>query len=203
MIVSETERSVVAVQTKARVPLTRWRHVAIGLAGSIAVAGLWPHAIALAADRGPLPTAEHVDLARYAGVWHEVARLPNPFQRSCVGATARYTLLPDGGMEVVNTCATARGRCRSIEGRAEVVPCSGNARLRVRFSGIAGVVPVSREGNYWIIALDEDYQWAVVGTPDRRFLWILARERSLPPDLYGALVERARCLGFDVTRLVR
>jgi apolipoprotein D and lipocalin family protein len=203
MIMSEIERSFFAVQTPARLPFTRWRRVAIRLAASIAVAGLWPHAIAPAADHAPLPTAQHVDLARYAGVWHEVARLPNPFQRSCVGATARYTLLPDGGMGVVNTCATARGRCRSIEGRAEVVPCSGNARLRVRFSGIAGLVPVSREGNYWIIAVDEDYQWAVVGTPDRRFLWILARDRSLPPDLDVALVERARCLGFDVSRLVR
>lgn len=156
-----------------------------------------------AAARRPLPTAEHVDLARYAGTWHEVARLPNPFQRTCVGATACYTLLADGGVAVVNTCRTSRGRCRSIEGRAEAVPCSGNARLRVRFDGLAGLMPVSREGNYWIIAVDDDYTWALVGTPDRRFLWILSREPSLPPAIFGMLVERARGLGFDVDRLVR
>ncbi len=151
----------------------------------------------------PLPTVPDVDLARYAGTWHEVARLPNLFQRSCVGATARYTLLADGSVQVVNACRTARGRCRSIEGRAEAVPCSGHARLRVRFDGLAGLMPVSQDGNYWIIALDDDYRWAMVGTPDRRFLWILARQPDLPPDVHQCLVNRARELGFDVDRLVR
>lgn len=106
-------------------------------------------------------------------------------------------------MRVENSCRNARGRCRSIEGTATPVPCSGNARLRVRFEGPAGWMPVARDGNYWIIALDEDYQWAMVGTPDRRFLWILARERSLPPEVYCMLVARARCLEFDVARLTR
>lgn len=172
---------------------------------SFIVCGVLTSAIAASPATGhePLPTAGNVDLARYAGPWHEVARLPNAFQRSCIGATARYTLEADGSVTVVNTCRTARGRCRSIEGRAEAVPCSGNARLRVRFSGLAGLMPVARDGNYWIIAVDHDYQWALVGTPDRRFLWILAREPSLPPDVYAMLVERARCLGFDVDRLVR
>lgn len=184
-------------------PIVRRSLIAVVVGGAVAFQPVPEIAGALAAAHAPLPTAAAVDLARYAGTWHELARLPNPFQRSCMGATARYTLLPDGGMAVENTCVTARGRCRSIAGRAEVVPCSGNARLRVRFEGIAGLVPVSREGNYWIIAVDDDYRWALVGTPDRRFLWILARERSLPPDEYAALVHRARCLGFDVDRLVR
>jgi apolipoprotein D and lipocalin family protein len=172
---------------------------------SFIVCGVLTIAIAAApaAAHEPLPTAAGVDLGRYAGTWHEVARLPNAFQRSCIGATARYTLEADGSVTVVNTCTTTRGRCRSIEGRAEAVPCSGNARLRVRFSGIAGLMPVSRDGNYWIIAVDDDYQWALVGTPDRRFLWILARGPSLPPDTFAMLVQRARCLGFDVDRLVR
>ncbi len=150
----------------------------------------------------PLPTVPCVDLARYAGTWHEIARLPNLFQRSCACAQARYEPLPDGSLSVVNSCVTGRGRCREVVGRAEPVPCSGNARLRVRFGGLAAVVPVPREGNYWIIALDDDYQWAMVGTPDRRFLWVLARDTCLPPDVYASLVEQARCLGFDVTRLV-
>jgi len=82
------------------------------------------------------------------------------------------------------------------------VPGSGNARLRVRFGGLAALAPVPREGNYWIIALDADYRFAMVGTPDRRFLWILARDPCLPPDVLASLVARARCLGFDVDRLV-
>lgn len=172
----------------------------IALVVVVALAGAaMGHAVA----RDPLPTVPHVDLARYAGTWHEIARLPNAFQRTCVRSQATYRACADGGITVVNTCATGRGRCRSIEGRAEPVPGSGNARLRVRFSGLAAVAPVPREGNYWIIALDDDYQWALVGTPDRRFLWILAREPRLPDDVYRMLVDRACCLGFDVARLVR
>jgi apolipoprotein D and lipocalin family protein len=149
-----------------------------------------------------LPTVPCVDLARYAGTWHEIARLPNCFQGACGDAQARYEPRPDGTLTVVNTCVSRRGRCREVVGRAEPVPCSGNARLRVRFGGLAALVPVPREGNYWIIALDDDYRFAMVGTPDRRFLWILARDTCLPPDVFAGLVAQARCLGFDVDRLV-
>jgi apolipoprotein D and lipocalin family protein len=62
---------------------------------------------------------------------------------------------------------------------------------------------VPREGNYWIIALDDDYQWAMVGTPDRRFLWILARQPSLPAEVFAQLKQQACQLGFDVDRLVK
>ena len=162
-------------------------------------------ALCLVAGRhhaAPLPTVPCVDLARYAGTWHEIARLPNLFQRSCACSQARYEPLPDGSLAVTNSCVTGRGRCREVTGRAEPVPCSGNARLRVRFGGLAALVPVPREGNYWIIALDDDYRWAMVGTPDRRFLWILARDTCLEPETYASLVTQARCLGFDVDRLV-
>lgn len=164
-------------------------------------------AVGLLAVRGqaaePLPTVPHVDLGRYAGKWHEVARLPNFFQRKCERSQACYSARGDGSLTVVNTCSTCRGADKRIEGRAEPVPGSGNARLRVRFSGLAALAPVPRDGNYWIIALDDDYQWAMVGTPDRKFLWILAREPQLPPDIYCMLTDRARCLGFDVSQLVR
>ena len=160
---------------------------------------------AIAAD--PLPTVPHVDLARYAGTWHEVARLPNWFQRSCERSRAEYTPCGDGSLKVVNTCAKASGRSSSIEGRATPVPGSGNARLRVKFGGLAALVPAAREGNYWIIALgegapDAPYEWAMVGTPDRRFLWILARQPCLPPEVLAELKAQARCLGFDVARMV-
>ena len=158
--------------------------------------------VASAPAADALPTVPHVDLGRYAGTWHEIARLPNWFQRSCERSQAVYTPCSDGSIKVVNTCVKASGRCTSIEGRAEPVPGSGNARLRVKFGGLAALVPTSREGNYWIIALDDDYQWAMVGTPDRRFLWILARQPCLAPEILADLKQRARCLGFDVDRLV-
>lgn len=171
------------------------------LSGTVAFLACLPAGRAF--GHAPLPTVPFVDLSRFAGTWHEIARLPNMFQRSCVRSRASYTLCSDGTLSVVNTCTTTRGRCRRAEGHAEVVPCSGNARLRVRFSGLAAVVPVPRDGNYWIIALDDDYQWAVVGTPDRRFLWILARDPHLPEGLVRDLAARACRLGFDVDRLVR
>jgi apolipoprotein D and lipocalin family protein len=156
-----------------------------------------------AASAQPLPTVPHVDLARYAGTWHEIARLPNWFQRSCERSRAEYIPCGDGSVTVINTCEKASGRCTSIEGRATPVPCSGNARLRVKFGGLAAFVPVASEGNYWIVALDDDYQWAMVGTPDRRFLWILARQPCLPAEVFAQLQQQACQLGFDVDRLVK
>ena len=103
---------------------------------------------ATAAD--PLPTVPHVDLSRYAGTWHEVARLPNWFQRACEQSRAEYTPCGDGSLRVKNTCLKAKGRSSSIEGIATPVPGSGNARLRVKFGGFAALVPVAAEGNYWI-----------------------------------------------------
>lgn len=150
----------------------------------------------------PLPTVTSVDLARYAGTWHEIARLPNIFQATCDRSWARYEPRPDGSLAITNSCTTRRGRCREATGTAEPVPCSGNARLRVRFDGFAALMPVPRDGNYWIIALDDDYCWAMIGTPDRRFLWILARDTCLDRDVYAGLVAQARCLGFAVDRLI-
>ncbi len=150
----------------------------------------------------PLPTVPSVDLARYAGTWHEIARLPNLFQASCDRSWARYEPRADGSLAITNACVTRRGRCRQAVGSAEPVLCSGNARLRVRFSGLASLVPVPRAGNYWIIALDDDYRWAMVGTPDRRFLWILSRDTCLEPRVYAGLVSQARDLGFAVDRLI-
>ena len=163
--------------------------------------------ISTAAAADSLPTVPHVDLGRYAGTWHEIARLPNWFQRSCERSQARYTPCGDGSLKVENTCLKAKGRSSSIEGIATPVPGSGNARLRVKFGGLASLVPVARDGNYWIIALgegepDAPYEWALVGTPDRRFLWILARQPCLPPEVLADLKAQARCLGFDVGSLV-
>ncbi len=164
-------------------------------------------AVSTAVAAEPLPTVPYVDLGRYAGTWHEIARLPNWFQRSCERSQALYTPCGDGSLKVENTCLKAKGRSSSIEGIATPVPGSGNARLRVKFGGLASLVPAARDGNYWIISLgegepDAPYEWALVGTPDRRFLWILARQPCLPPEVLADLKAQARCLGFDVASLV-
>lgn len=150
----------------------------------------------------PLPTVARVDLKRYSGLWHEVSRLPNPFQKSCLRSTAEYTPLPGGAVQVKNTCYKAKGRTADITGTATPVPGSNNARLRVKFRGFAALAPVPEDGNYWIISLDPQYRWAMVGTPDRKFLWMLARQPQLPFPIYRQLKQQAADLGFEVGKLI-
>lgn len=153
---------------------------------------------------GPLPTATSVDLSRYAGTWYEIARLPMWFQRHCVDSKAVYTGRSDGLIGVHNECVTDSGGFDQVDGVATVVDPKTNARLTVVFDNFfARLFGSSREGNYWIIDLDPDYRTSVVGTPDRRFLWILSRSRRLDDATYRGLVERARQLGFPVSDLIR
>lgn len=164
---------------------------------------------ALAACSATLPSAEtprtveRLDLARYAGLWHEVARLPQRFQDHanlrCEEVTAEYAPLPDGRIGVVNSCVNALDPARPrrvARGEAYVVEGSGNARLRVSFFW-------PFHGDYWVIGLDPDYRWAVVGSPSRRSLWVLSRTPSLPPAELERALEAARAQGFDLTALIR
>ncbi len=154
-------------------------------------------------SRGTLPTATSVDLARYAGTWYEIARLPMWFQRHCVDSKAIYTTRPDGTVGVHNECVTDTGGLDQIEGVATVVDPKTNARLTVVFDNFfARLFGSSREGNYWILDLDPDYRISMVGTPDRRFLWILSRTPHIDDATYQRLVERARQLGFPVSNLI-
>lgn len=151
----------------------------------------------------PLPTVTSVDIQRYAGTWHEIARLPNHFQKANERATASYTVQPDGSVRVVNTATKPDGTSHQAIGRAWVVPDTGNARLRVKFEGLASLVPANKDGNYWIIALDEPrYRYAMVGTPDRKFLWILSRDPNLPAPVTRQLVAQAQALGFPTDELL-
>jgi apolipoprotein D and lipocalin family protein len=146
----------------------------------------------------PLQVVPEVDLARYAGKWYEIARLPNRFQRDCVSdVTATYSLRPDGKITVLNQCRQSDGRMKSSRGTARVAGKGGpNSKLRVTFFW-----PFS--GNYWIIDLDSDYRWAVVGEPDRKYLWILSRDPQLDESVYAQIVERIRGQGYEVSRLQR
>lgn len=152
----------------------------------------------------PLPTVPSVDLTRYAGTWHEIARLPMWFQRHCVHSTATYTIRQDGTITVHNECRTDSGTVDQADGVATVVDGAGSAKLMVTFDNFfARLVGPSREGNYWIIDLDPDYTVAMVGTPDRRYLWILSRTRPLDEALYRRLAAKAQQLGFPVSDLIK
>ncbi|CAN5597908.1 lipocalin family protein [soil metagenome] len=150
------------------------------------------------ASNTPPATVKQVDLKRYSGQWHEIARYPNWFQKDCAGAvTANYTPLPDGSIRVVNACQTGGGSKKSIEGKATVVHGSGDARLKVRFFG-----PFA--GDYWIIGLDsKNYSWALVGDPSRKYLWVLSRKPTMDDKLYRKIVALAVKEGYSADRIVR
>ena len=155
-------------------------------------------------DEKPLATVKQVDLERYAATWYEIARLPQWFQRGCYDSTATYSLNDDGTVKVVNRCQREGEDASEAMGSARVLPDSGNAKLKVRFDNwVSRLIPTITEGNYWIIALDQDYQTVVIGEPSREYLWILARQPQLPEAQYQALVEVARSKGFPVEQLER
>ena len=163
-------------------------------------------ALAMAAgqDQAPVRTVDQVDLQRYAGEWYEIARIPNDFQDRCArDVRAGYTLRDDGRVDVLNTCVTAEGKIDEAEGVARIVDRATPARLEVRFApAILSFLP-NVWGDYWIIGLASDYSWAVVGSPDRKYLWILSRTPRLDNAEYEKALDAARANGFDVSRLVK
>ncbi|MBJ6979917.1 lipocalin family protein [Luteimonas sp. MC1895] len=144
-----------------------------------------------------------VDLERYAGTWYEQAHLPLFFQRNCVAnTTASYSLRDDGRIDVVNQCDTDTGE--RIEARAIARKVEGStSKLEVRFAPAFLSFLPAVWGDYWIIDLDPDYRWAVVGSPDRKYLWFLTRDKTIAPEALDALVAKAHAKGYDTSRLIR
>ncbi len=140
----------------------------------------------------PLETVEYVDVERYMGKWYEIANYPTFFNRRCTATTAEYALQDDGTVQVVNECRIDEpsGRLNRIEGTATVVNDQTNAELKVRFF-------LFGQGDYWIIALDEDYQWAVVGDPNRQTLFILSRTPTLEDEVYQDILDQVRAKCYD------
>jgi apolipoprotein D and lipocalin family protein len=159
--------------------------------------------VAIAA--GPPATQDWVDLARYAGRWYEIARLPNRFQERCAGdVAATYTLRADGRVTVLNECRKSDGSIAHAEGVARRAEEAGPAsRLKVRFAPAwLSFLPLVW-GDYWILELDPDYRHALVGDPSRKYLWILSRTPELDDAEYASLVAAAARKGFDVGGLRR
>lgn len=146
----------------------------------------------------PLQTVESVDLQRYLGTWYEIASFPQSFQRGCTGTTATYALKDDGEIEVLNRCrrGSLTGRETTATGRARVTDAATNARLEVSFFGPFW-------GDYWIVDVGQDYEYAVVGHPGRDYLWILSRTPALEDTVYAGVIERLVAQGYDTARLVR
>lgn len=145
----------------------------------------------------PLETVAKVDLQRYAGAWHEIARFPHRFQKDCFRTRAVYTLREDGLIDVYNECrkSAADGPIKSVQGKARVVDEQSNAKLEVSFFWPFW-------GDYWIIDLDPDYQWAVVGHPNRKYLWILSRQETLDGEIVSGIRLRLEQQGYDLRELL-
>ena len=187
------------VKRKETVLKTIYVVTAVALA---ALATLQPAAVR-AQPPAPVRPVPLVDLDRYAGEWFEIARLPNRFQRQCVGdVRASYSTRSDGRLDVVNRCRTIDGQSEA-RGVARIVDDRTFARLKVRFAP-AWLSPLPFVwGDYWIIGLAPDYSWAVIGEPGRDYLWILARSPHLDDASVAAARAAARASGYDVERLVQ
>jgi len=143
----------------------------------------------------PPDTVPRVDLSRYMGTWYEIARYPNNFQKDCRKSSAFYSLREDGSVTVVNRCSRDSGK-EEAHATAKVVDSTTNARLKVSF-----FCPFY--GDYWILAMDDEYSYAVVGTPDRKYLWILSRTPEMEESLYNNLLLKIQEQGFEPKRLLK
>ena len=145
-----------------------------------------------------LSTVNEVNLQKYAGQWYEIARLPNSFEKGLECVTATYTLGKNGKIEVLNKGYPEKeeGKFKTAKGRAWVPDGDFPGRLKVSFFW-----PFA--GDYYIISLDENYSYALVGDPSRKYLWVLSRSKALDDQIYTDLIETARNNGFETDNLVR
>lgn len=161
-------------------------------------------AVSSAAQDRPLQVVPQLDPQRYAGMWYEIARLPNRFERECVGdITATYTPRPDGRIQVANRCRKADGSYQDAKGIARRVEGRPSSVLEVRFApAFLSFLPMVW-GDYQVIALGENYDYTMVGSPDRKYLWILGRTPQMDQATYDSLLEQARAQGFDTSRMIK
>lgn len=154
------------------------------------------------AQPAPLQAVPSLDVPRYMGTWYEVAKYPNSFQKKCASSTqATYSLQANGRVQVLNRCKTEQGEWSEALGEARQAGHATSAQLKVRFAPAwLSFIPMVW-GDYWVIALDPDYQWVVVSEPRREYLWILSRTPQLPAGTYQQLLNQLAAQGFDLSRI--
>jgi len=145
----------------------------------------------------PVQTVAKVEPSRYMGRWYEIARLPNKFQKGCVGSYTDYSLRDDGQITVFNACHDEKdGKLRQAKGRAWVVDQTSNARLKVSFFW-------PFRSDYWIIGLGKEYEYSVVASPNRKYLWVMSRTPSMNDELYADIMKDAERQGFDTKNVIK
>ncbi len=163
-------------------------------AKAIAIVGLIIVALS-GCQRANLPTtASRVDLQRYMGKWYEIASLPNKFQQGCRCTTAQYQLA-NRFVRITNQCIKGNNKQPAVaRGKAWAVTGSHNSKLKVQFFW-------PFRGDYWILYVSPGYRYALVGSPNRKYLWILARRSRLNRISYQRMVAIANAKGYDTNRL--
>lgn len=174
------------------------KKILVGLCGVMVLASC--------ASQNTLVVQTDVDLNQYMGTWHEQVRLPNRFQKKCAAdVAAHYERLADGTVAVTNQCVTKDGELTKAEGQArpqaDQKPIN-NAILEVRFAPKWLSWLPSVWGDYWIMRIAGDYEYSLVGTPDRDYLWVLSREKNADPAIVQELLEYAGEQGFDIQNVV-
>lgn len=160
--------------------------------------------VTCAAGAQQVQPVARVDLVRYSGNWFEIARLPNRFQTQCVAnVSAEYVQRDDGQIDVINRCLKADGSSDAATGRAQIVDATSNAKLKVRFAPIWLSWLPSVWGDYWVLDLAPDYSYAAVGEANHKYLWILARKRTMTDAQYQEIVQRLAKQGYDTSALVK
>jgi apolipoprotein D and lipocalin family protein len=140
-------------------------------------------------------TVDKVDLDRYAGKWYEIASIPTPFQKGCECTTAEYTVTGKRFIRVTNSCKVG-DKFKKIQGKAFVTKGSNNSKLKVQFYW-------PFRGSYWIVDLDDGYQWAVVSNPKMKYLWILSRKARMDETQYSHILDRIKAQGFNIEKIVK
>jgi len=145
----------------------------------------------------PLDVVQKVDLHKYVGEWFEIARLPMRFEKNCFKSKAIYSLKDDGSIQIINSChkGSPQGKLTKVVGKATVEDQETNARLKVKFWW-------PFKGDYQIISLGDNYEYAMVGTNNRKGLWVLSRTPELNISIMRELMDKAASLGFDTPNLI-
>lgn len=150
----------------------------------------------------PVETAAQIDLKQYLGTWYEFAAMPQFFQRNCTGnTTAEYALTEGEFISIANSCDTASGKRSSANGRAKVVDKTSNSKLKVTFVHFLGW-QFLLGGDYWILGVGNNYSYAIVGSPSRKYAWILSRK----PAMTDEQINEAKAIlvkqGYDTCKLI-
>jgi apolipoprotein D and lipocalin family protein len=164
---------------------------------NVMVAAIVASLAGLSAGAAPLETVPSLDVMRYMGRWYEIARFQQTFEKDLVGVTAEYALRPDGKVSVLNSGfkGSLDGKLKTARGVARIPDPARPSRLKVTFFW-----PFA--GDYLVFGLDEkDYSWALVGDDSRKYLWFLAREPSVSPELLASMKDLATAQGFDLGQL--